>query len=64
MGKFNYKWAIFNSKLFVYQRVVVAHGAINDPCVFVIFADWMQVAIEIDACATDVTSLGGVGWGC
>ena len=43
--------------------VVLAYGAINDPCVFVIFADWMQVALEIDACATDVTSLGWGGVG-
>ena len=32
-------------------------------CVFVIFADRMQLALEIDACATDVTSLGWGGVG-
>ena len=42
---------------------VYAYGAINDPCVFVIFADRMQLALEIDACATDVTSLGWGGVG-
>ena len=42
---------------------VFAYGAINDPCVFVIFADWRQVALEIDACTTDVTSLGWGGVG-
>ena len=41
-------------------RLVFAYGAINDPCVFAIFADWRQVALEIGACTTDVTSLG---WG-
>ena len=45
------------------SSVVFAYGASNDPCVFVIFADWMQVALEIDACATDVTSLGWGGVG-
>jgi len=28
---------------------VFAYGAINDPRVFAIFADWRQVALEIDA---------------
>ena len=42
---------------------VFAYGAINDPCVFAIFADWRQVALEIDACRTDVTSLGWGGVG-
>ena len=42
---------------------VYAYGAINDPCVLVIFADRMQLALEIDACATDVTSLGWGGVG-
>ena len=42
---------------------VYAYGAINDPCVFAIFADWRQVALEIDACRTDVTSLGWGGVG-
>ena len=44
----------------VFICVVFAYGAINDPCVFGIFADWRQVALKIDACTTDVTSLG---WG-
>ena len=43
--------------------LVFAYGAINDPCVFAIFADWRQVALEIDACRTDVTSLGWGGVG-
>jgi len=30
-------------------NVVFAYGAINDPCVFAIFADWRQVALEIEA---------------
>jgi hypothetical protein len=47
----------------IFPVLVLAYGAINDPCVFVIFADWMQVALEIDACATDVTSLGWSGVG-
>ena len=51
----------------LFQRLCVdlvfAYGAINDPCVFGIFADWRQVALEIDACTTDVTSLGWGGVG-
>ena len=58
------KWVkakdVFSSCMIIF---VIAYGAINDPCVFVIFADWMQVALEIDACATDVTSLGWGGVG-
>ena len=46
-----------------HRELVFAYGAINDPCVFVIFADWMQVALEIDAFATDVASLGWGGVG-
>ena len=55
LGSWQNRYCSFN--------LVYAYGAINDPCVFVIFADRMQVALEIDACATDVTSLGWVGVG-
>ena len=50
-------------QLFTTSFFVFAYGAINDPCVFAIFADWRQVALEIDACRTDVTSLGWGGVG-
>ena len=36
---------------------------LTTPCVFGIFADWRQFALEIDACTTDVTSLGWGGVG-
>ena len=57
----HHRQALLKEELF--YSVLFAYGAINDPCVFVIFADRMQVALEIDACATDVTSLGWGGVG-
>ena len=54
---------MFHICFYLCLDIVYAYGAINDPCVFAIFADWRQVALEIDACRTDVTSLGWGGVG-
>ena len=59
----NVAWINHNKSIETQVLLVLAYGAINDPCVFVIFADWRQVALEIDACRTDVTSLGWGGGG-
>ena len=56
------KWSL-GLMLVAVNGFIHAYGAINDPRVFVILADRMQVALEIDACATDVTSLGWGGVG-